>query len=155
MAGKSQSRSEAFCEENISVYLPDDITLAKKNVNRYRFITPKISREDLYSLLLRLIISRCGSSNGSRILEASTEVHLARARYLLKDRLLQITFGIYLVEFSINDHLANSFYSIDKGLNYKKCLQIELRGSHKDYLDALVELIDKTESLLITKKCWH
>lgn len=74
----------------------------------------------------------------------------SRANFLLKQRLLQNSFGFYRVEYSILNNFAYSHYSLNNGLNFKLHAEIELRGSFQDNVESLAELISATESFLRT-----
>ena len=71
-----------------------------------------------------------------------------RARYLLKNKWTTVQYGIYLIEYSIVDDVAYSFYSLNYGVRYVFFMETQLTKNQKSDEKILVELFKETEEFL-------
>jgi hypothetical protein len=71
-----------------------------------------------------------------------------RARYLLKNEWTIAQFGIYLIEYSIVDGVASSFYSLNYGVRYVFFTESQLTKNQKSNEKILVNLFKETEEFL-------
>ena len=71
-----------------------------------------------------------------------------RARYLLQNKWVTAQFGIYLIEYSIVDDVAYSFYSLNYGVRYVFFMETQLTKNQKSDEKILVELFKETEEFL-------
>jgi hypothetical protein len=81
-----------------------------------------------------------------------------RAENLLDNSWVLTPFGIYMIEYTIVDRVAYSFYSSNYGLRYSLYMETELTKDHKLNVKAIVNLIKETEEYLfhtIKKRSAH
>jgi hypothetical protein len=71
-----------------------------------------------------------------------------RARYLLKNEWTTAQFGIYLIEYSIIDGVASSFYSLNYGVRYVFFMESQLNKNQKTNEKILINLFKETEEFL-------
>ena len=71
-----------------------------------------------------------------------------RARYLLQNKWVTTQFGIYLIEYTIVNNVAQSFYSLNYGIRYISFMESDLTKSQKKNEKIIVELIKETEEYL-------
>lgn len=81
---------------------------------------------------------------------------MPRARLLLKEKYISIQFGIYLIEYTIENNVAYSQYSVNYGLTYIVHMELHLGEDTEENLDGLVDMFIYTEnhlhSTLINRK---
>lgn len=118
--------------------------------NQYRRdrLIEKFSHRRFYRFLLIPIGQLYDPGFGETNETVQPELFNSRANFLLRQRLLQNSFGFYRVEYSILNNYAYSHFSLNNGLNFKKYAEVELRGSPADTVKSLAELISTTESFL-------
>ena len=71
-----------------------------------------------------------------------------RARYLLKNKWLVCTFGIYQLEYTIAGNIGFSHYSLDNGLTFVIHMETELTKNHELDIKVLTDLFQSTEKHL-------
>ena len=81
-----------------------------------------------------------------------------RAEHLLDNSWVLTPFGIYIIEYTIVDRVAYSFYSSNYGLRYSLYMEAKLTKDHKSNVEGIVNLIKETEEYLfhtIRKRSAH
>lgn len=81
-----------------------------------------------------------------------------RAENLLDSRWILTPFGIYIIEYTIVDRVAYSFYSSNYGLRFSLYMETKLTKDHKSNVEGIVNLIKETEEYLfhtIRKRSAH
>lgn len=73
---------------------------------------------------------------------------LPRARVLLREKFISIQFGIYLIEYTIENKVAYSQFSANYGLTYILHMELFLDGNTDENLDGLVKMFRETENHL-------
>ena len=73
---------------------------------------------------------------------------LPRARLLLREKFIPIQFGLYLIEYTIENKVAYSHFSVNYGLTYILHMELHLDGSINENLDGLVQMFRDTENHL-------
>ena len=73
---------------------------------------------------------------------------LPRARVLLREKFISIQFGIYLIEYTIENKVAYSHFSANNGLTYILHMELLLDGNTDENLDGLVKMFRETENHL-------
>ncbi len=73
---------------------------------------------------------------------------LPRARLLLREKFMSIQFGIYLIEYTIENNVAYSYFSVNFGLTYIIHMELHLDGKDDENLDGLVKMFRDTENHL-------
>ena len=73
---------------------------------------------------------------------------LPRARVLLREKFISIQFGIYLIEYTIENNVAYSYFLANNGLTYIIHMELHLDGNADENLDGLVKMFRNTENLL-------
>ena len=71
-----------------------------------------------------------------------------RAIYLLQNQWVQIQLGVYVIEYTINNGVAYSHYSLNYGISYHIFMETELTTNRDSNQNALVELFKETEEFL-------
>ena len=71
-----------------------------------------------------------------------------RARYLIKNKWTTVQFGIYLIEYTIADGIAYSYYSLNYGINYTIHMESELSKNHELNVKIIANLFKMTEEFL-------
>ena len=71
-----------------------------------------------------------------------------RAQYLLQNKWITTQFGIYLIEYTIVNNVAYSFYSLNYGIRYIFFTESQLTKNQKSNEKILVELFKETEEFL-------
>lgn len=71
-----------------------------------------------------------------------------RAQYLLKNKWINIQFGIYLIEYTVVDNVAYSFYSLNYGVRYVSFMGSELTDNRKLNMKIIINLFKETEEFL-------
>ena len=72
-----------------------------------------------------------------------------RAKYLLENKWMTITFGIYQIEYTITEENAFSHFSLDHGLTYIIHMETELTKNRELNVKALINLFQETEEYLL------
>jgi hypothetical protein len=72
-----------------------------------------------------------------------------RANYLLKNKWVAITFGIYQIEYTITEEFAFSHFSLNHGLTYLIHMETELTKNRELNFRALINLFQETEEYLL------
>ena len=70
------------------------------------------------------------------------------AVYLLKNQWVQIQLGVYVIEYTINDGVAYSHYSLNYGIGYHIYMETELTSNRESNQNILVDLFKETEKFL-------
>ncbi len=73
---------------------------------------------------------------------------LPRARLLLREKFILIPFGLYLIEYTIENKVAYSQFSVNYGLTYLLHMELHLDGDTEENLDGLVKMFRHTENHL-------
>jgi hypothetical protein len=71
-----------------------------------------------------------------------------RAAYLLDHKWMQIPFGIFIVEYSIQGMFAYSHYSLNSGLDFIKYMEIRGESETTVTAEVVTQLFINTESFL-------
>jgi hypothetical protein len=71
-----------------------------------------------------------------------------RARLLLREKFISIQFGIYLIEYTIENNVAYSHFSVNFGLTYIIHMELHLDGNTDENIDGLVKMFRHTENHL-------
>jgi hypothetical protein len=116
--------------------------------HRHERLIEKYSHKRFYRFLLTHVGQLYDPGFGETNEGIQPELFNSRASFLLRQRLLQNSFGLYQVEYSILNNYAFSHYSLNNGMNFKKCKEVELRGSPAETIKSLAELISETELFL-------
>lgn len=75
--------------------------------------------------------------------------YLARAEFLLKNKVLQMQFGNYRVEYFIQSSLITFSYSEDNGQSYLSAHSAPLLGEIRSDLETISEVIAQAEAHLL------
>lgn len=71
-----------------------------------------------------------------------------RARLLLRENYISIQFGIYLIEYTIENNVAYSQFSVNYGLTYIIHMELHLGDNAEENLVGLVDMFRYTENHL-------
>ncbi|CAN2171054.1 hypothetical protein MCERE85_00058 [Candidatus Nanopelagicaceae bacterium] len=71
-----------------------------------------------------------------------------RAVYLLKNQWVQVQLGVYVIEYTIIDGVAYSYYSLNYGISYHLYMETQLSKQSEMNLEILVDLFKETEEFL-------
>ena len=71
-----------------------------------------------------------------------------RAVYLLNNQWVQIQLGVYVIEYTKNDGVAYSHYSLNYGIIYHIYMETELTTNRESNQNILVDLFKETEKFL-------
>ena len=77
-----------------------------------------------------------------------TQRYQPRAVYLLKNRWTTIQFGIYLIEYTIVEDIAYSYYSLNYGIRYINYMETKLTKNQEMNLKIIIDLFRETEEYL-------
>ena len=77
--------------------------------------------------------------------------YLARADYLLANKLLQMQFGRFRIEYYIRDSFITFSYSEDNGSTYFTSSIMPLAGNQKSMIETIVNVIADGEVQLLRK----
>jgi hypothetical protein len=72
-----------------------------------------------------------------------------RAKYLLENKWMAITFGIYKIEYTVTEDIAFSHFSLDHGLTYIIHMETEITKNRELNVKALINLFQETEEYLL------
>ena len=109
--------------------------------------------EKLRSFSFKMLIKRHNSvfyDLGPGDFDWFTEHHRyqPRAVYLLKNQWVQIQLGVYVIEYTVNDGVAYSHYSLNYGISYHIYMETELTTNRESNQNILVDLFKETEEFL-------
>lgn len=76
------------------------------------------------------------------------EMYVARATYLLKHRWMQLSFGCFIVEYSILNGFGNFLYSHNDGIEFHKYSETELSKDHQLNVEILTTFFVEAEEFL-------
>jgi hypothetical protein len=71
-----------------------------------------------------------------------------RAQYLIKNKWTTVQFGFYLIEYTIVDGVAYSFYSLNYGVRYVFFMESKLNKNQVSNLKIIIDLFKETEESL-------
>ncbi len=80
---------------------------------------------------------------------AEGQRYAPRANYLLENKWMAITFGIYQIEYTINEENGFSHFSLNHGLTYVIHMETELTKNRELNVKALINLFQETEGYLL------
>jgi hypothetical protein len=107
----------------------------------------------LNALWFRIIVNNFARSvyeigNGDFSGFVENQRYKPRADYLIKNKFLQVQFGIYIVEYTITDGYAYSHYSLNYGLSYLIHMETQLVKNYETNRKILIDLFRETEEHL-------
>lgn len=76
------------------------------------------------------------------------EMYVARAEYLLKHRWMQLNFGCFIAEYSIQNGYGNFRYSHNDGIEFHKYSETELSKNNKLNIEILTTFFVEAEEYL-------
>jgi hypothetical protein len=135
--------ADSWNELNIGTLKRDSLRgVRRKNMRQlaYKLQFEKIAEEFTSSIYE---IGR-GEFNGF----SDEERYAPRANYLLENKWMAITFGIYQIEYTITEDTGFSHFSLDHGLTYTIHMETELTNNKELNIDVLVRLFHETEEHL-------
>jgi hypothetical protein len=77
-----------------------------------------------------------------------TQRYAPRAQYLIKNKWTTVQFGFYLIEYTIVDGVAYSFYSLNYGVRYVFFMESKLNKNQESNVKIIIDLFKETEESL-------
>ena len=77
-----------------------------------------------------------------------TQRFTPRAQYLLKNKWVNVQFGFYLIEYTIVDGVAYSYFSLNYGIRYVFFMESKLTKNQESNVKIITDLFTETEESL-------
>ena len=152
MSGPSRTAyGEKSRNYDLEDFFDDEIDSFYRISRRTRFawkVQEKISNKWFKTLVKYFARSVFDIGSGDFGLFVQSQRYAPRAQYLLQNKWITTQFGIYLIEYTIVNNVAHSFYSLNYGIRYIFCTESQLTKNQKSNEKILVELFKETEEFL-------